>query len=306
MNIIFETLLPLLILSIMPVKNTYGQESQAGQAHMPLFRFGIIADVQYCPSEPEGNRYYRNSLPKLREAVSSLKADSAEFIINLGDIIDRDYSSFDPVLDIIDSSAIRTYNLTGNHDYEVNPRLRKRLPLRMPSKEGYYTFAVKNFRFIVLNGNELSTYGPGNKSVVRKTQDYLAALKKEGNINAIEWNGGISVRQFQWLMIQLDKAAASNEKVIICCHFPVYPENIHNLLNYKEVLSVLNNYNNIVAWFNGHNHAGNYGNTNMIHFLTMKGMVETEKTNSFALVEVYNNRIWIKGYGREKSQILAY
>jgi len=107
-------------------------------------------------------------------------------------------------------------------------------------------------------------------------------------------------------MIQLDKAAASNEKVIICCHFPVYPENIHNLLNYKEVLSVLNNYNNIVAWFNGHNHAGNYGNTNMIHFLTMKGMVETEKTNSFALVEVYNNRIWIKGYGREKSQILAY
>jgi len=38
----------------------------------------------------------------------------------------------------------------------------------------------------------------------------------------------------------------------------------------------------------------------------MKGMVETENTNSFAMVEVYNNRIWIKGYGREKSQILAY
>ncbi|NMD02659.1 MAG: phosphatase [Bacteroidales bacterium] len=306
MNIIFKTLLPILILSIMPIRNTHGQESPNDKAQKPLFRFGIIADVQYCPSEPEGTRYYRNSLPKLREALSSFKTDSAEFIVNLGDIIDRDYSSFGTVLDIIDSSAIRTYHLTGNHDYEVNPRLRKHLPLRMPSKEGYYTFSEKNFRFIVLNGNELSTYGPGNKSVVRKTQDYLDALKKEGNINAIEWNGGISVRQFQWLMIQLDKAAADNEKVIIFCHFPVYPENIHNLLNYKEVLSVLNNYSNIVAWFNGHNHAGNYGNTNMIHFLTMKGMVETENTNSFALVEVYSNRIWIKGYGREKSQILAY
>ena len=65
-------------------------------------------------------------------------------------------------------------------------------------------------------------------------------------------------------------------------------------------------YQNIIAWFNGHNHAGNYGNFNMIHFVTIKGMVETETNNSFALVEVYRNKIWIKGYGREKSQILAY
>jgi len=35
-------------------------------------------------------------------------------------------------------------------------------------------------------------------------------------------------------------------------------------------------------------------------------MVETEKTGSYALVEVYTNKIWIRGGGREKSQILAY
>jgi hypothetical protein len=288
----------------MPVFNTSSGHEQSGQK--PLFRFGIIADVQYCSSEHEGERYYRNSLSKLREAVSSLQTDSAEFIINLGDLIDRDYSSFDPVLNIIDSSGISIYHLTGNHDYEVKPRQKKRLPLRIPGKEGYYSFVKDNFRFIMLNGNELSTYGPGNKSVVKQAQEYLENLRKEGNINATDWNGGVSVRQLEWLMIQLDEAAEGNEKVIICCHFPVYPENIHNLLNYNEILSVLSGYNNVVAWFNGHNHAGNYGNVNMIHFLTMKGMVETENTNSFALVEVYNNRIWIKGYGREKSQILAY
>jgi hypothetical protein len=44
----------------------------------------------------------------------------------------------------------------------------------------------------------------------------------------------------------------------------------------------------------------------MIHFVTFKGMVETDANNSFALVEVYKNKIWIRGYGREKSQILAY
>jgi manganese-dependent ADP-ribose/CDP-alcohol diphosphatase len=90
------------------------------------------------------------------------------------------------------------------------------------------------------------------------------------------------------------------------CHFPIWPENEHNLLNYNDVLSILEKYDNIIAWFAGHNHPGNYGNFNMIHFVTMKGMVETEEANSCAIVEVYKNKIWIKGYGREKSQILAY
>jgi len=35
-------------------------------------------------------------------------------------------------------------------------------------------------------------------------------------------------------------------------------------------------------------------------------MVETESSNSYAIVEVYKNKIWIKGYGREKNMILAY
>ena len=108
------------------------------------------------------------------------------------------------------------------------------------------------------------------------------------------------------LMMSLMNSEEADEKVFLFCHFPVWPDNNHNLLNYKEVLSILEKYQNIVAWFNGHNHAGNYGNFNMIHFVTIKGMVETETNNSFALVEVYNNKLWIKGYGREKSQILAY
>ena len=44
----------------------------------------------------------------------------------------------------------------------------------------------------------------------------------------------------------------------------------------------------------------------MIHFLTMKGIVESEKAGAWSLVEVYRNKIWIKGSGRERSQILAY
>lgn len=283
-----------------------GREITSDQSQKPLFSFGVIADVQYCDCEPVGTRYYRSSPGKLREAVNQFKADKVPFLINLGDLIDHDYKSFKPVLDIIDSSGIRAYHMTGNHDYSVDDRYKKRLPLPMPSKDGYYSFVYQDFRFIVLDGNEISTYASANKTLIKEAENYIAALKDSGSVNAIAWNGGISRKQLGWLKMQLDESVVKGEKVFILCHFPVFPENPHNLLNYKDVLSLLKNYSNIIAWLNGHNHAGNYGNFNMIHFVTMKGMVETEMTGSYAVIDVYTNKIWINGSGRERSQILAY
>ena len=276
------------------------------QSQKPLFSFGIIADVQYADYDPAGTRFYRFSTGKLRDALSDLKSDSVSFIINLGDLIDRDIESYKPVMDILDSSRLKIYHVAGNHDYSVDSKYKKKLPVLTPSKNGYYSMVLKNFRFIFLNGNELSTYSSNNKSAIKKASDNLAAMKKKGDINAVEWNGGLSPEQIAWLKIQLDLADNASEKVFIVCHFPLIPENVHNLLNYKEVLPLLGKYHNIIAWLNGHNHAGNYGNYNMIHFVTFKGMVETDSMNSFARVDVYKNKIWITGTGREKSQILAY
>jgi predicted MPP superfamily phosphohydrolase len=306
MKLLIAPLFAALIFFNMSAFDNPDDQKPSDQGQKPLFSFGLITDVHYCNYEPEGSRFYRMSPGKLREALVSLKADSADFLVNLGDIIDRDYESYKPVLEIIDSSGIKTYHLTGNHDYSVEPRFKKRLPLSQPSKEGYYSFVVKNFRFIALNGNELSTYASVNKTQIKQAEDYITALKDSGSINALDWNGGLGIRQFDWLKAQLDESVAKGEKVFILCHFPAFPDDPHNLLNYREVLLTLKNYHNIIAWFNGHNHAGNYGNFNMIHFVTLKGMVETEEAGSYALVEVYGNKIWITGSGRERSQILAY
>ncbi len=283
-----------------------GYRKPDDQGKEPLFSFGIITDVHYCDCEPEGSRFYNKSLPRLREAMIYLKANRADFVVNLGDLIDQDYDSFKPALDIIDTSRLKTWHCLGNHDFSVEKKYKRRLPIPLPEKEGYYSFIHKDFRFIVLNGNEVSTYGPGNRASIKKAEEYIARLHTEGCINAIDWNGGISVEQLSWLNKELSEAKSANEKVFICCHFPAWPEDMHNLLNYKDVLSVLENYNNIIAWFNGHNHAGNYGNFNLIHFVTLKGMVESEETSAWSLIEVYRNKIWIKGAGREKNLILAY
>ena len=305
MKIIIAVLFAVII-SIMPDKFRTRGTYPVNEEQRPLFSFGLIADVQYCDCDPAGNRYYRSSLTKLEEAVISFRIDSPAFVVNLGDIIEKDFASYKAVYNILDTAGFKIYHTTGNHDYSVEPRLKKRIPPLQSNKEGYYSFNYDNYRFIILNGNELSTYATNNKSVIKDANDYIMKLKNEEEINGLDWNGGMSSKQLLWLVNQLNAASKNNEKVFIMCHFPVYPVNEHNLLNYSDVLTILEGNNNIIAWFSGHNHAGNYGNFNKIHFITMRGMVDTENANSFALIEVYKNKIWIKGSGREKNQILAY
>lgn len=280
--------------------------SDRDQDQKPVISFGIIADVQYADAEPAGTRYYRSSVRKLSEAVASFVKDSVDFVITLGDLIDKELKSYDPLLDIMESSGLRFYNVSGNHDYSVDRSHKRRLPAAYIKKPGYYSFSESSFRFIFLNGNEISTYSTNNRKKIRYAEALIDTIKKNGGLNAVEWNGGISNKQLDWLNEQIKDATIKNEKVFIICHFPVYPDNVHNLLNYKEVLKVLGKYQNTIAWFNGHNHAGNYGNINSTHFVTFKGMVETADENSFARIDVYRNKIWITGSGREKSQILAH
>jgi predicted phosphodiesterase len=272
----------------------------------PLFSFGVFADAQYADVEDGYDRFYRSSENRLREAYEVFKSDSVDFVANLGDLIDRDFGSFMPVMDIINSSGVKTFHLTGNHDYSVDNRYKKKIPVLKENQKGYYSFSHKGFRFIFLNGNEISTYASANRNEAKKAEALLKQMSDSGKMNAVEWNGGMSSRQIEWLRDQLDQSVTTVEKVFILCHFPVFPDNKHNLLNYNDLLSLLDNYNNIIAWLSGHNHEGNYGNFNLIHFYTFRGMVETPNSNSFAVVEVYNNRIWIRGSGREKNMILAY
>ncbi len=272
----------------------------------PFFSFGIIADIQYADIDPAGSRFYRNSIDKLRDAVSTLKSDSVDFLINLGDMIDKDFASFKPVMKIIDSSGIKTYNIAGNHDYSIDSSYKKKIPFMSDPEGRYYSFSYQSFRFILLDGNDISTYKSDNKESIKQGENLIARVKTSGEINGMDWNGGIGNNQLKWLTKQLEEAMLNNEKVFLICHFPVFPESTHNLLNYKEVLSILEKHKNIIAWLNGHNHAGNYGNFNEIHCITFRGMVETENTNSYALVEVYNDKITISGYGREESRILSF
>ena len=54
--------------------------------------FGIITDVHYADADPAGTRVYRDSLPKVEQAVSQMISSEVDFMIELGDFKDTDAS----------------------------------------------------------------------------------------------------------------------------------------------------------------------------------------------------------------------
>ncbi len=271
----------------------------------PIIRFGLISDVQFCKCEASGNRYYSNSINKLRDALNDFNSEELDFIINLGDLIEKDSESFPDILPVLDSSYAKVYHVLGNHDFEVDGKEKKSIFSILETGPGYYSFDLEGFRFIITNTNDISTYSPF-KSKRKEAEKLIQDITAEDGKNAYQWNGGIGKEQVEWLKAELSEAKRLKMKVIVFSHHPIWPESLYNVLNYKEIISIIEDYDHIIAWLCGHNHQGGYGNFNLVHCVNFKGMVDTPDLNAYSVIEIYQNKIWIKGRGRQKSQILAY
>ena len=274
----------------------------------PLFRFGVIADPQYADLAPNLtlNRYPANSLDKLRAAIEEFNRHDLAFVVTLGDIIDREWKSFDAVLPVYQALRHRKHFLLGNHDFAVAPQHLGTVPARVGMPSPYYDFSLSGYRFIALDGNEISVFAPPEGDPRRQeAKDLMKALEIAGALNGQRWNGAIGDTQYDWLAAKLKEAKAAGEKVVVMNHYPVFPENGHNALNSDRLLALLAEHDHVVAYLNGHNHAGNFGVSDGTYFVNFKGMVDTEDTSAYAIVSVCEDRLEISGFGRETSRTLA-
>ena len=283
-----------------------GLLASCDQTDKPIIRFGLIADIQYCDCDENINRYYRNSLPKLEACVDDLNRREVDFTVNLGDLVDRDtYGNLEAVFERFAKLNSNVYNTTGNHDYggmTVNAALYD--ALSMPSE--YYSFTKKKWRFIMLNTNEVATYA--NIQNTPKQAEYEAMIQQiqeSGRKNGASYNGGISRKQLVWLEDELKSATKKKENVLVFSHHPIFAPDAEGLtaLNDQEIFKVLTAYPCVRAVISGHHHAGDFGSTKGIPFLTTEGMVETENENAYGVVDIYKDRIIVAGSGRTKSYV---
>ena len=263
-------------------------------------QFGVIADCQYCAAPARGVRKYSLSKDKLAACVHDFNTRDLDYVVHLGDFIDRDFKNFDVLLPIYTSLVMPHYHVLGNHDFSVAAELKKEVPQKLGLSSKYYDFEVKGWRYIVLDGNDLSFHAyPKDSDGYAASKSYYA----EHANGAPTYNGAIGAEQLAWLRSVLEKATQQNEKVILFCHFPVYPKNAHNLWNDAELIRVFEAFPCVKAYINGHNHKGGYAMKKGIHYLTLKGMVDTEH-NAYAVVTVDDVRIHVEGVGREESRTL--
>jgi manganese-dependent ADP-ribose/CDP-alcohol diphosphatase len=269
------------------------------------FKIGVISDCQYCDCNVKWDRYYKKAPQRLEEAITVLNKDSITYTIHLGDFIDKNFESLDRILPLWGKLESPSYHVLGNHDFEVKDSLKEEVIKKLNLKKRYYSFVEKDWRFIVLDGNDLSFHGA--LTVAKKEQtDSLFNLLKDKELPYLKkWNGALSSNQLSWIKAELDFAVKNNQKVGFYCHFPIFPIDQHNIWNREQFLSLIKPYNNVKIFFNGHNHAGAYQIENNVHYLTFKGMVDTENTSAFAKVQFNKDTIIIEGYHREPSRKLV-
>ncbi len=271
------------------------------------FEIGLVADAQYADVEPKGTRYYRQSVGRLGAAVEEFNRRPLAFCVHLGDLIDREWRSFEEILKPLGASRHRFHQILGNHDFDVLEELKPKVPARMEMPERYRFFDHREFRFVFLDTTAVSTYATQLGSPEHGAASAeLKRLEGAKLRQAKSWNGGLGAAQIAWLDRTCQEAAKSGRKVIMLAHHPVAPENEHNAWDADQVLALVKRHRNVVAWFNGHNHAGAFAESDGVPFVTMRGMVETPDTSAFATARILSDRIVFAGHGREPSWELRF
>ncbi len=278
------------------------------QNQQKTFKIGIITDCQFCDCDTKNvsgaDRYYRKAPERLRNAVAKLNTQNLEFTIHLGDFIDQDFKSFETVVPIWEQLNSKSYHVLGNHDFSVADSLKSLVPAKMGLTDRYYSFEKYNWKFIVLDGNDTSLHGSLDSLKLNNAKNLLAKVQKDSLIYAKFYNGGLGSEQLNWVKSELDDAKKRNQNVCFFNHFPASPITKLNFWDRDAFLSLVKDYPNVKLYLNGHDHAGSYDQVNDVHYITFKGMVDTEDTNTFAYAEFSKDSVYIHGYGREESRKL--
>ena len=266
----------------------------------PLFSIGAIADAQYGPAPNSGQRLYHTTPGKLAAAVADFNRRKLAFVVHLGDFIDRDWASYDALLPVAAKLRHRWHFVLGNHEFAIDEAHKPLVAAKLGMPSRYYSFTHDGWLFLVTDGTDRSTFGwPAGSAEDRASR----ALHAARYADKPDWDGGIGDVQMHWIDAELTRADRAGLKAMVLCHFPVWPENPHNLWNAADVRALLERHPSAKIWLNGHNHDGNYGERAGIHYVNLKAMFDTPET-AYARLDVFADRVIVHGTGRQQDLTL--
>jgi manganese-dependent ADP-ribose/CDP-alcohol diphosphatase len=249
----------------------------------------------------------------------------------------------DPGLKVIDDvvEALSSYqhgpilHAYGNHCLYNADRLTLQSKLGIPFvKEpcgdlvGYWSHVQDGVRFVILDTYDISKQHRCKNTSQKHSEAHDILLQNNPNYpenenspeglvgvakRFVAFNGGIGSVQLEWLRTTLTLARENKEKVVVMSHQPIHPGSTASVClvwNYKEVLATLREYKDVVlASFSGHAHKGGYkqDDTSGIHFRVFEAALENPHPHkTYAMVDVYDDRMEIRGFGNCKSATYRY
>ena len=234
-------------------------------------RFGIITDIHF--STERETAAADATAAEIGTCMEFWQRHNVDFLLQLGDLIngtdDHKYEELRQISSILQQFPVTIRHVIGNHCLAL-PRLELMEALGLQS--AYYTFTMQGFRFMVLDGMEVSMLRTPERE---EDRHYIALFQAHPELH--DYCGAVGTRQKAWLQNGLEEAERSGEKVIIICHFPLLPETTdqrHGLLwNHREIAELLAASPAVKACISGHYHYGSYGQLNGLHFLVLPAFV---------------------------------
>ncbi len=282
-----------------------------GCASRARFVFGVISDVHYADKDAEEAKNYRDGIVKLAHSIAYFNSEKLPdkksyygsvrkvgFVIQLGDIIDVSENSakdLDAVVAMCNRLKVPMYHVLGNHEFVGLDR--KTVQAKLDMKRPYYDFKRGKWRFVVLDTMDISVTGGWAEESrnYRSGRQLLEKLTEQEAANAIDWNGGIGQEQKEWLQNVLKDAVKKRQQVVVFGHHPIMPSgDMYNLWNSEEIVAILQSYNCVVAYINGHRHSNDYICANGIYYVTIQPMIEAPQEKVYAAVWVYDDRLEIQ------------
>jgi 3',5'-cyclic AMP phosphodiesterase CpdA len=253
---------------------------------------GMFADSHYADKERVNKRYYRESLAKVEQAVKEFNSVKPDFVIELGDYVDKGESLAAEMsyLERIEGEYAKfdgeRHYVLGNHDMATFSK--EQFITGCGARGNCYSFDKGSFHFVVLDAcynEDESDYNAGNFDW---TKTYIPVAEQE------------------WLEADL---RATEKKTVVFVHQRLDDDGgAHGVKNAPPVRGIMEQSGKVLAVFQGHDHSGAYNSINGIHYCTLQALVEKSglENNAYALVQIWlDGSIEIRGFGKQKSRELS-
>lgn len=287
-------------------------------------------------------RYYRDSAKLAEKAFQFFEDCKSEIqgVLQLGDLIDlanskheredpQSREALETILQAIKPYTGKIYHLIGNHElYNFgHDELRSRLGI--PTTAGpdccYYSLQPHpRVRIMVLDSFDLSVWGydpehPRRQAALKILEEHNPSENKnipssvDGKEHFVMFNGAVGERQRKWMEQELEESLKLGQVVVVASHVPVLPVSGPSAKaglqwDKLELLEILHKYPNIVALLSGHTHAGGHQVDEFdVHHHVFEAVLTTPPgTDCFGLLDVYPDRLVIRGRGRLSSLTMPY